>query len=853
METNDNIDKNIKIPHKQCDFSSINSLLTQELKCELVKKLCSGFYFNMYELHYCDFESNKILSSLSILLLLLICFYLLTDTANNYFEPSLTILSEKFKLSPSIAAMTFLALGNGAPDVISSIVAANSGSDVNGSDGLALSLGALLGSGVFIICCVFSLVIIFSNSNGIKVVPSMYKREIVCYITALILLAIILLTKKIYLFESVIFFSLYFINLFLAFVSESYTKKKEKKIKNNKKKNHHSLEEENSNDTDIDIETNNKEINNNTKNSNNLSRDTKKKSCKSDNYADLKNNKKNKSEDFDSISLDKSVSTKNKLLLNYFDEENNNEAFNKDVEIDENSVYSGCSSSSSINDKDIEILAEDIVCCIDLTDNEKPKPLLINTNDILSKNVFKRNVDGSDFSVLNNENIEINSDDIPNTHSYNENKDNVINKDRMSNNISFDDTTIIKSKANNINNKNNTNSNTLNINDTNLNIDKVIKDDHFYYDELNKNEMTQTLNTHSEQAYNTQIELNNTNSQNKQRTSINKKTISSKYTISTNDSNNSSNNNHSNINDTKTHHHHTIKSRKQLQSSYYKHLKRIERKKKIPILLNKVKKHYFTHKQEYKKLSIIRKILYIIMILPLTVLRDLSIPAVEQSQYNHLIFSLFPISSFIIFISLTLLWKSFFSLSIVLILSIIILLCIFSLVIYFLTDHKITSHIIPVCFVSFIMSIIWIWATSNLIVDLLEFLGTIFNLPSSFLGLTFLAIGNSASDASLNIALARSGFSEMALNGSISGPLFNLVFGLGISLILLNINIGVIDIDAFTKDSYTTIIGFFTLLVNLVVILWYGYVRNFYYTKSIAYISLILFGIYISLISYLTL
>jgi len=40
------------------------------------------------------------------------------------------------------------------------------------------------------------------------------------------------------------------------------------------------------------------------------------------------------------------------------------------------------------------------------------------------------------------------------------------------------------------------------------------------------------------------------------------------------------------------------------------------------------------------------------------------------------------------------------------------------------------------------MSIIWIWGLANLLVDLLELVGIVANLPLEFLALTFLGFGN---------------------------------------------------------------------------------------------------------------
>jgi len=52
------------------------------------------------------------------------------------------------------------------------------------------------------------------------------------------------------------------------------------------------------------------------------------------------------------------------------------------------------------------------------------------------------------------------------------------------------------------------------------------------------------------------------------------------------------------------------------------------------------------------------------------------------------------------------------------------------------------KHLIFFTFLSFIFAIIWIWGFANLLIDLLEMVGMIANLPLEFLGLTFLGFGN---------------------------------------------------------------------------------------------------------------
>jgi len=56
----------------------------------------------------------------------------------------------------------------------------------------------------------------------------------------------------------------------------------------------------------------------------------------------------------------------------------------------------------------------------------------------------------------------------------------------------------------------------------------------------------------------------------------------------------------------------------------------------------------------------------------------------------------------------------------------------------------------------------WIDTIASNLVGLLQFLGTISRIPSSILGITILAWGNSMGDLSANLAMARKGMPDMA-------------------------------------------------------------------------------------------
>ena len=57
------------------------------------------------------------------LIILAIAMYLLGSTADIYLSPALETISEKLGCSESLAGVTLLALGNGAPDMFAAISA----------------------------------------------------------------------------------------------------------------------------------------------------------------------------------------------------------------------------------------------------------------------------------------------------------------------------------------------------------------------------------------------------------------------------------------------------------------------------------------------------------------------------------------------------------------------------------------------------------------------------------------------------------------------------------------------------------------------------------------------------------
>ena len=139
--------------------------------CEFVKSEqtecpddASEFAFT--EIYYCHFEENLGSSAPIIflpvaLLSLVIAMYLLSSTADIYLSPALEAISEKLNCSESLAGVTLLAFGNGAPDLFAAISAGGTTVDQNN-----LLMSNLFG-GVFLVSTiVLYLVLKASQMSG---------------------------------------------------------------------------------------------------------------------------------------------------------------------------------------------------------------------------------------------------------------------------------------------------------------------------------------------------------------------------------------------------------------------------------------------------------------------------------------------------------------------------------------------------------------------------------------------------------------------------------------------------------------------------------------------------------------
>ena len=202
-----------------CDFDELKNAIN---KCIYVSNNCDFEYFSMLNFNYCAINNNVWLTFILLALIIVLCFYFLSSTGNDYLAPALGIISEKMKLSQNLAGLTLLALGNQAPDVIVAFVA---GDDEN--EGVETSLGSLLGGGIIVVGLVLSTVVMFGKE--VQVSKGNYLRDLGVYLIALTYVLIIGIFHKLYIWEASLFFGLYILYVVICFIMD---KKKKKEISN---------------------------------------------------------------------------------------------------------------------------------------------------------------------------------------------------------------------------------------------------------------------------------------------------------------------------------------------------------------------------------------------------------------------------------------------------------------------------------------------------------------------------------------------------------------------------------------------------------------------------------------------
>ena len=172
--------------------SDVSALPPEDDTCQFAKDNCtSSSFINYIQVYFCHVKPAGMLFVLIYVLFTVIVlgvlFRWMSQTADEFFACVLSQISQDMGLPPRLAGVTLLALGNGAPDLSSSIAAVQAGD-------IRLALGALTGGGMFVGFIVAGRIII--SNKGVKARGAQI-RDIAFQLVATVLVFSLVLSGKI--------------------------------------------------------------------------------------------------------------------------------------------------------------------------------------------------------------------------------------------------------------------------------------------------------------------------------------------------------------------------------------------------------------------------------------------------------------------------------------------------------------------------------------------------------------------------------------------------------------------------------------------------------------------------------
>ena len=205
-----------------CTYSGLHFYHNAKDACDYLRNCNYEYdYFNLLTFNYCLAGNRQYITWPLIIVVLLLCFYFLSTSVDEYVSGIVGRISVKLNMSQNLAGLTLLAFGNQVADITVAIV---SGGEEEG--GIEASLSTILGADSLVIGFVMPTVIFLGN--GVIVKGQNFTRDLLTYLIALILIfSLGIFLRKLNLLCGLIIFGLYIVYVALCIVME--------KIENNKK------------------------------------------------------------------------------------------------------------------------------------------------------------------------------------------------------------------------------------------------------------------------------------------------------------------------------------------------------------------------------------------------------------------------------------------------------------------------------------------------------------------------------------------------------------------------------------------------------------------------------------------
>lgn len=178
--------------------------IPKDQQCEFVKAHCSdgeATFIDYMQVYYCSPTAHRPFYLAAFLLWLLTLFMTLGIAASDFLCPNLGTISSLLGMSESLAGVTFLAFGNGSPDLFSTYASMKIGSG-------SLAIGELIGAASFITAVVVGAMAL---TRPFKVARKSFMRDIGFFSAAVLCTMAFISDGKLRRFECVIMLVIYLV------------------------------------------------------------------------------------------------------------------------------------------------------------------------------------------------------------------------------------------------------------------------------------------------------------------------------------------------------------------------------------------------------------------------------------------------------------------------------------------------------------------------------------------------------------------------------------------------------------------------------------------------------------------